>query len=371
MAGTTTRSTPSRRRSHPAAESHDRRPRFRGSRRDFRAEIVFDARPVYDAVIGLAEVHDGEAVPADDRRWLANALASLPAPQRKIREALFGSEIANDVLALAVERPHVRTAADFAAELDALEARDVLPFLFEDARFSAELAPLLSAALEGDATAAKELSAGLSDWRRDERIRLLRDPDGTLDRLRSVFHAWAERFEPMEARLTTMLERDVALWERRRHSLEPVDLIERVTNGIRWLPEPGIRRVILAPTYFGRPYNHISNGGDWRLFVYPLSDDALDRTDRDAPPQSVMRLYRALGDETRLRILKLLSRGDRYLTEIAGELDLSKPTIKHHLAQLRAAGLVTVTDQGALTYYSLRRDTIAAAAPALTGFIGR
>jgi len=37
---------------------------------------------------------------------------------------------------------------------------------------------------------------------------------------------------------------------------------------------------------------------------------------------------------------------------------LSKPTIKHHLALLRIAGLVTVTETGNLVYYSLRRTRL-------------
>ena len=76
---------------------------------------------------------------------------------------------------------------------------------------------------------------------------------------------------------------------------------------------------------------------------------------------AVVRLHRALGDDTRLRILKLLAGRDLYLTEIAQQLELSKPTIKHHLALLRAAGLVTVVESGNVVYYSLRRDRIEAA----------
>jgi len=97
------------------------------------------------------------------------------------------------------------------------------------------------------------------------------------------------------------------------------------------------------------------------VFAYPVADTALGGTDRFTPPVSAVRLYRALGDETRLRILKLLGERDHYLTELAQELDLSKPTIKHHLAQLRVAGLVTLTEEGSLTYYSLRRDRLDAA----------
>jgi DNA-binding transcriptional ArsR family regulator len=122
------------------------------------------------------------------------------------------------------------------------------------------------------------------------------------------------------------------------------------------VPEQRIRRIVLAPTYFGRPYNSLTKVGDAQVIVYPIADSSLGSADRLTPPNSTLRLYRALGDESRLRILKILAERDRYLTEIANELDLSKPTIKHHLAQLRSAGLVTVTDQGNMTYYSLRRD---------------
>ncbi len=83
--------------------------------------------------------------------------------------------------------------------------------------------------------------------------------------------------------------------------------------------------------------------------------------DETAPPPALVRLHRALGDESRLRILHLLRERDMYLTELAQQLEVSKPTMKHHLAQLRAAGLVTVTDQGSMTYYSLRRDRLAQA----------
>jgi len=59
--------------------------------------------------------------------------------------------------------------------------------------------------------------------------------------------------------------------------------------------------------YFSRPYNFLLAGDDWRFFGYPVSDDALEGDDRLAPPPAVIRLHRALGDETRLRILKLLA----------------------------------------------------------------
>ncbi len=127
---------------------------------------------------------------------------------------------------------------------------------------------------------------------------------------------------------------------------------------MRWVPDAGTRRLYLSPSYFTRPYNYVFGGRDWHMFAYPLAEAALDG-DRGAVPAASVRLFKALGDESRLRILNLLASGDLYLTEIADRMGLSKPTVSHHLALLRAAGLVTITEAGALTYYSLRRDRIA------------
>lgn len=127
--------------------------------------------------------------------------------------------------------------------------------------------------------------------------------------------------------------------------------------------------MVLAPSYFSRPYNFLLAGDDWRFFGYPVTDDAVEADDRLAAPAGVIRLHRALGDETRMRILKLLAGKDLYLTEISQQLDLSKPTIKHHLALLRAAGLVTIVEAGTVIYYTLRRDRIETASTELARFL--
>jgi DNA-binding transcriptional ArsR family regulator len=170
--------------------------------------------------------------------------------------------------------------------------------------------------------------------------------------------AWLPRYQEVEERIAGIIARDVAMRADDRATLGHAELIERTTNGIRWLSEPGVRRVVLAPSYLIRPYNFTFTGGDWRMFVYAVADAALEPHDPLAPPVSVLRLHRALGDDTRLRILRLLRDRDWYLTEIAERLELSKPTIKHHLALLRAAGLVTLTEEGGLSYYSLRRERL-------------
>lgn len=63
--------------------------------------------------------------------------------------------------------------------------------------------------------------------------------------------------------------------------------------------------------------------------------------------------FKALADPTRRRILELLKTGDLTAGELAAHFDISKPTLSHHLATLKAAGLVTDERHGQNIVYSL------------------
>ena len=321
--------------------------------------IDWDVRPAYDFVFSLSDdAGSSDDLPAADRTWLLESKASLPADVRDATKRLFESEICIHAGVMAVDRPEIRTADEFVAAISASEPNDVIRALFEENPREPELATLIDRALGGDSSVLPAVEDLLPEHHRHDRMAILRDPDKTVSDLVRVLAAWAERFTPIESRVTAILERDYESRSGDRATLSPVDLIERTTNGIRWLPEGGVKRVILAPSYFSRPYNFLMSASDFRLFGYPVSDEALEAIDPLAAPQSVVRLHRALGDDTRLKILKLLAGRDLYLTEIAQQLDLSKPTIKHHLALLRSAGLVTITEAGTVMYYSLRRNRL-------------
>ena len=321
--------------------------------------IDWDVRPAYDFLFSLSDdAGSTDDLPAEDRAWLTTAKASMPAGVRDAAMRLFASELCINSAVLVVDRPEVRTANDVVAAMAAATPAEVVRGIFEYSPREAEVAALIDRALDGDAAALTALEEDLGEHKKEGRLQLLRDPDGSMKAIVDVLAAWAELFSPIEPRIAAILERDYDSRAADRATLTPVDLIERTTGGIRWLPETGVRRVILAPSYFSRPYNFLMSAWDWRLFGYPVSDSALEASDPLAAPQAVVRLHRALGDDTRLRILKLLASRDLYLTEIAQLLDLSKPTIKHHLALLRSAGLVTITESGTVVYYSLRRNRL-------------
>ncbi|TAN15068.1 MAG: ArsR family transcriptional regulator [Chitinophagaceae bacterium] len=63
--------------------------------------------------------------------------------------------------------------------------------------------------------------------------------------------------------------------------------------------------------------------------------------------------FKALNDETRREILRLLKNGDMTAGEIAAHFNFSKPTISHHLDLLRQADLVAAVKEGQFIYYSL------------------
>jgi DNA-binding transcriptional ArsR family regulator len=360
-------------RSARAVTSTPGQPRIRDFTRAPEPIVVdFDVRTVFDFVFSLSDdAGSTDDLPLADRRWLAEGKTAL---RETVGDALelYASDLCIVLAGLAVGRPDVRRAAEFVELVRSTPDREIVrTFVAEELR-TPETRPLAERALAGDAEAIEALAARMAEHGPGSRpgrlATLYRNPPAILDPARGILAAWLAHFEPIEARVEAMLRRDVELRAGDR-SLPPAELIERTTGGIRWLSEPGIRRVILAPSYFARPYNYVLGGEDWRLFGYPIADAALDAGDPLAPPPSFLRLHRALADETRLRILRILRDRDYYLTEIAQILELSKPTVKHHLAQLRSAGLVTVIEEGGLTFYQLRRERLDAAADELRNFL--
>jgi ArsR family transcriptional regulator len=71
-----------------------------------------------------------------------------------------------------------------------------------------------------------------------------------------------------------------------------------------------------------------------------------------ALPQ-VERLFQALGDQTRLRILALLLTGEVCVCHIHETLGLSQPKVSRHLAYLRRSGLVSTRRDGLWVHYRL------------------
>jgi ArsR family transcriptional regulator, arsenate/arsenite/antimonite-responsive transcriptional repressor len=78
-------------------------------------------------------------------------------------------------------------------------------------------------------------------------------------------------------------------------------------------------------------------------------------------------LFRALADPTRVQMLHLLKAASEPLCvcDFTAAFALGQPTVSHHLAKLKQAGLVSSSKRGVWSFYRLRQDLPAPARAAL------
>ena len=69
---------------------------------------------------------------------------------------------------------------------------------------------------------------------------------------------------------------------------------------------------------------------------------------------------KAIADETRQKIMSECCCGWLSVNEIVEKVGFTQPTISHHLAILREAGLVNIREEGKQTFYSLNQERVAA-----------
>lgn len=83
----------------------------------------------------------------------------------------------------------------------------------------------------------------------------------------------------------------------------------------------------------------------------------------DALPSSeLLTFFKALAHESRLKLVGLLTERERSVQELASLVALKEPTVSHHLAMLREAGLVRVRQDGNTHWYALETKTLASRA---------
>jgi ArsR family transcriptional regulator len=75
--------------------------------------------------------------------------------------------------------------------------------------------------------------------------------------------------------------------------------------------------------------------------------------------------FRALGDETRLRILEALASGERSVSDLTAHVDIGQSLMSHHLRILRESGLVIDHRRGRWIYYAIVESALAAVKLAL------
>lgn len=224
----------------------------------------------------------------------------------------------------------------------------------------------IARAASGDAATLDDL---LDDHFGGLRRLLEQDQPESRDRVASVIERfWAEAMAPELERSLPFIHRDAADKRTLANTLPADQLVEAATRGVTFEPRPTIRGVVLIPSVVLAPWAVVTEHDAMRIFAYSV-DVAQLAADPSAPPTHLVDLYKALGDERRLRLLAALAAGDADLKTLSETVDLAKSTTHHHLRVLRSAGLVRVVVSEHDKRYTLRKEGLAEAGPLLDGFI--
>jgi DNA-binding transcriptional ArsR family regulator len=297
-----------------------------------------------------------------------------PTPQRcppATREALTAlgaraGEIWLHLLGLALERPGADAAA-FVTGVRAvkpLELRRHLLGVYVPAWTGMVGADTLEAAARGDTRAAKRLLshdryyAGRA--RESLAVLLPLSPAETKRRVVTALGAFADEvFAREEARLLKELRTEERSKMLLAESLPSGELITASARGYVYEPEPELGRVVLVPHLAARPWTLLCQHRDARVICYGAAVAELDPEQVRAA--ELERLGRALGDAKRVAILLRLRRSEATFAELAEEVGLARSTTHHHLALLRAAGLIVLRGNARSYRYTLDADGVAAA----------
>lgn len=304
--------------------------------------------------------------------WMQARLAAVPEDVLAAVDALHLGDmtVAAHLLGIVYETPKPRTFAAFMERLEAVDPVELKLHLFGHYdTTSTHIAPdIVAAAAHGDEAAIQQALAALAEWsdKHDLYQELLRmDGPELKARLVDLLPRWYEHvFAPYEQEWRAAAEQDAEAKRAlaKRHS--PEQLVELATRGYQYTPPPSIRKLVFFPSWFRRPWVVLWEHKSTKIFCYPIAH----APDEAASPAEVARIYKALGDEGRLKLLRRLSDGPIKLNEAAAELGVAKSTAHHHLAILRQAGFVTIRAEDE-NVYSLRTD-LPQTGDLLAGYLG-
>ena len=327
-------------------------------------EVEFDVSEAAEVLMSICAVSDRDDHDTFDlgEEWLKARLATVPSDLCDTVDALMLGKlkVAAHLLGIVLETPKPRTFASF------------LERLRGNRRARAQAAPVRLATA---ATATPPLGAGRdrarrrgatprrrrSSSRRSSSTRTSTSRSGRCSKrtertsrraCSSCSRAGTSTSScPTQPEWREAAERDAGSKRELARSHSPTQLAELATRGYQYAPAPGIRTLAFFPSWWMRPWVILWEHKGTKIFCYPIAAPA----EEGASPAEVARVYKALGDEGRLKLLRRLSDGPLTLSEAAVELGVAKSTAHHHLAILRQAGFVTVRDEDDKVY-SLRDD---------------
>jgi DNA-binding transcriptional ArsR family regulator len=164
-------------------------------------------------------------------------------------------------------------------------------------------------------------------------------------------------FAEEEKRARPVLEKMLEQAQKLSGKMPVPDLIEKLSNGVTISPDLDVKRLVLVPSIWLHPFTMRFEPADRELFMtWGAHPPGYRLVPGEMVPDDALLVLRALGDPTRLRLLRLLAAEPRSPQSLAIELKLSLPTVSHHIRELRVAGLIRleIAGKGRESRYTVR-----------------
>lgn len=197
---------------------------------------------------------------------------------------------------------------------------------------------------------------------------LVRDGDALKSRLLTALSRfWHEVYAPEFEATRPSMERSIAYHQAQPHSPGFQDAFVTITG--RLVPQeivdllPTINTIAFVPSHYVGPYVAFTHHAGHLIIFYNCRS-----TPAGPAPAGDPALYpplKALADETRLQIVKLLQGRELYAQEIVDQLDISQPAVSRHLNLMAAAGVLNIRREGNIKYYTINGETLARVANSL------
>jgi DNA-binding transcriptional ArsR family regulator len=197
----------------------------------------------------------------------------------------------------------------------------------------------------------------MSDLDMAATLALFDDPEQLRERIARLIEDFdREHYRPDAARRMAILGRDVEA--RRSLGDDPVVVARAVMGRDRVGLEDMIdrySRFVFVPSIDVGVYHNSTTDIDTFGLFYAASPEAAGASPADQTEQ-LARLYKALADPQRLKILSLLAGGELYAQEIVECTGLHQSVVSRHLSFLKGVGLLNVRRQNNMKFFSLNQE---------------
>ncbi len=343
--------------------------------------IIWDWGTGYDLFVSLHVLHNPEKFGLR-LAWAAGVRSRLPSDERKF--LAVSQEIIQTPLRWLYALPEPKDSAAVFWTLSRMPPAERLPALALSPDMPPEVMEILQNVSarrawsetdleqvrtryqqKGWHTHLKALPAVLDEWARPDEFgeKYLQ----AMQTYHTVFFAEEER------RIRPVLQSALARAQDLAERLSLPELVESLSQGVRFASLPEKTEVVLAPSYWSTPFivfGQISPGCELMLFGGRPLDTPL--VPGSVIPSSLVQSLKAMSDPTRLQILRYLAGESLTPSQLSRRLRLRAPTVTHHLNALRLAGLVQVTIESENEKrYATRPEMIAGTFDALQQFLIR